>query len=64
MSKELEELEFTETVVDFAMLCQQHGARNVLLTLRQCDSAMFNEVKAQINRLDIPALFVPMIKKT
>jgi hypothetical protein len=59
MSKELEQLAITDTVVDFASLCQQHGARNILYVLRQCDRQMFEEIKAQIGRLDLPALFVP-----
>jgi hypothetical protein len=58
MNKELEEMELTDTVVDFSMMCQKYGARNVLLTLRMCDKAMFDEIKNQIGRLDIPMLFI------
>lgn len=55
---ELEELDFSDTVVDFAMLCQKHGVREVLRMLRQCDIAMFEEIKTQIHRLDVPMLFI------
>jgi hypothetical protein len=58
MTKELDELELTDSVVDFVMMCQKYGARNMLYTLRYCDKAMFEEIKNQITRLDIPVLLI------
>ena len=62
MSNELEELDFTDTIVDFCMLCQKHGVRDVLRMLRQCDREMFEEIKVQIHRLDVPVLFLKFDK--
>lgn len=60
MDKELAELEYTETIVDFTMLCQKYGVRSVLVTLKQCDAAMYEEIKAHINRevQQIPVLLI------
>lgn len=61
-TKEMDELDLSEGVVDFSILCQKFGVRHVLLTFRQCDSAMYEELKAQINRGEqIPALLVKRV---
>lgn len=52
MTKELEEVEYYETLVDFNILCQQQGCRKVLFDLHMMDRAMFEEMKVQINRID------------
>jgi hypothetical protein len=57
-NKELEQLDATDTIVEFSLLCQQYGVRNVLQMLRTCDRAMFDELKTQITRLDVPMLLV------
>lgn len=49
---DLEEVEYYETLVDFNVVCQQHGCRKVLQDLLVMDRAMFEEMKVQINRID------------
>jgi hypothetical protein len=39
-------------------MCQKFGVRAVLAALKECDSAMYDEMKVQINRGEqVPALF-------
>jgi hypothetical protein len=58
IKQELEQYELTDCVVDFSIMCQKFGVRAVLAALKECDSAMYDEMKVQINRGEqVPALF-------
>ncbi|MDE3022302.1 MAG: hypothetical protein KGI54_10615 [Pseudomonadota bacterium] len=50
MSKELEELEYNDVIVNFVSAMNQRGARRVLNDLQTYYPAFFEEMRVQINR--------------
>lgn len=52
MSKEqLEQLDYDDTLVMLYSVCQQYGAREVLVSFRDAFPEMFDELLVQINRI-------------
>ena len=47
----LQQLEYDDALLGFYTICQQHGARRVLLDFRENFRDMFQEVVVQANRL-------------
>jgi len=51
MTKELETLDYEDSLVLFNSSCEQYGARQVLVDFRDAFPDMFKEVEIQIERL-------------
>ena len=50
MNKELEHLEYNDSIVNFISIINQHGAQKVLRDLQVYYPGFFEEVKVQIAR--------------
>ena len=50
MSKELEALEYNDSIINFVSSMNQKGARRVLNDLQEYYPAFFEELRVQINR--------------
>lgn len=63
MSKELEQLDYEDAIVNFNSIMEKYGCRTVLSDFRDAFPRMYEEVIAQIGRISpngtIPALLRP-----